>query len=31
MGIVLLVSLAMLAWTAIREPLEASEAELEPA
>ena len=31
MGIVLLISLAMLAWTAIREPLEASEAELEPA
>jgi len=31
MGIALLFSLAVLAWNAIREPLEAAEAELEPA
>jgi hypothetical protein len=31
MGIALLFSLAVLAWTALREPLEASEAELQPA
>ena len=31
MGITLLVALAMLAYTALREPLEASEADLEPA
>ena len=31
MGIALLFSLAVLAWTALREPLETSEAELQPA
>jgi len=31
MGIALLISLAILAWTALREPLETSEADLEPA
>ena len=31
MGITLLAALAMLAYTALREPLEASEADLEPA
>ena len=30
MGIALLISLAILAWTALREPLEVSEADLEP-
>ena len=30
MGIALLFSLAVLAWTALREPLETSEAELQP-
>jgi hypothetical protein len=31
MGIALLISLAILAWSAIREPLEASEADLDTA
>jgi hypothetical protein len=31
MGIALLVSLAILAWSALREPLEASEADLNAA
>jgi hypothetical protein len=31
MGVALLFSLAVLAWNAFREPLEASEADFEPA
>jgi hypothetical protein len=31
MGIALLFSLAVLAWNALREPIDAAEAELEPA